>query len=124
MNRVSVLLVDDEPDILETLQLILEQRGYLVDIVDNGASAYTMIMDKVYDVVISDLKMPEIDGIMLLKKVRQAQNVTKFIFFSGHADDNHAKQMLALGASRLISKAEIMKIPLALETTLLEKVTS
>ncbi len=122
MSKVSVLLVDDEPDILETLQLILEQKGYLVDIVDNGASAYNMIMEKVYDVVISDLKMPEIDGIMLLKKVRAAQNLTKFIFFSGHADEKHAKEMIALGASRLISKAEIMKVPLALETTLLEEV--
>jgi DNA-binding NtrC family response regulator len=122
MPKASILLVDDEPDILETLQLILEQRGYLVDIVDNGAGAYKMIMDKVYDVVISDLRMPEIDGIMLLKKVREAKNFTKFIFFSAHADEKHAKDMMALGASRLISKAEIMKIPTALETTLLETV--
>ena len=62
-----ILLVDDEPLVRRTLQKYLEKSGYAIDTAENGLAALRRLEQKEYDLVITDLKMPEIDGRELLK---------------------------------------------------------
>ena len=109
-NSPRLLLVDDEVDILETLSLILEKDGYLLETAENGLIALEKIQAQNYDLVVCDYMVPKMDGITLLKKLREQNNLVPFIFFSGNANDDHSKKMMELGALTLLSKSEIFKI--------------
>jgi CheY-like chemotaxis protein len=68
MNRI--LIVDDEQDILETLQLILEMEGYLIDTASTGQQALEKMSAVEPDLVLSDVMMPVMNGIELLKRLK------------------------------------------------------
>jgi CheY-like chemotaxis protein len=70
-NRPSILVVDDEPGILEFLRYVLEDNGYQVRTAPNGAVALTLISDTVPDLVLTDLMMPELDGWALCQELRE-----------------------------------------------------
>ena len=65
----SILLVDDEPDILRSLQLILKPEGYSIDVTSTGASALEAIKEHPYDVVILDVGLPDMDGLLVMEKM-------------------------------------------------------
>jgi PAS domain S-box-containing protein len=65
----TILLVDDEPDILRTLQLILKPEGYRIDVTSTGASALEALKEHPYDVVVLDVGLPDMDGLLVLEKM-------------------------------------------------------
>lgn len=65
----TILLVDDEPDILRSLQLILKPEGYRIDVTSTGASALEAIKEHQYDVVLLDVGLPDMDGLLVLEKM-------------------------------------------------------
>ena len=69
----KVLLVDDEPFILQGLKVLIdwEDYGFEVYTAQDGKTAYEMIEEQGFDLVIADIKMPVMDGIELLKKIRE-----------------------------------------------------
>ncbi len=116
--RKKILIVDDEPDILDMLSLILGREGYEIVLADCGSMALEKIYETNFDIVVCDFLMPKMDGISLLKKVREQSNITPFIFFSGNADNHHETQMVGLGAYQLVSKADVIKLPSIIKKTL------
>ncbi|MFO1058157.1 MAG: response regulator [Dongiaceae bacterium] len=66
-----VLIVDDEPEVRDTLAEILARDGYRIDMADGGRAALERIGHRRYDVVVSDIRMPDIDGIMLFRRLRE-----------------------------------------------------
>ncbi|TFG60191.1 MAG: response regulator [Nitrospirales bacterium] len=67
----TILLVDDEPDILRSLQLILKPEGYNIDVTSTGASALEAIKEHSYDAVLLDVGLPDMDGLLVLKKMTE-----------------------------------------------------
>ena len=65
----TILLVDDEPDILRSLQLILKPEGYRIDVTSTGAGALEAIKEHPYDVVILDIGLPDMDGLLVMGKM-------------------------------------------------------
>jgi PAS domain S-box-containing protein len=65
----SILLVDDQPDILRSLQLILKPEGYRIDVASTGADALEAIKEHSYDAVVLDVGLPDMDGLLVLKKM-------------------------------------------------------
>src|SRR5687767_11993212 len=70
LDNVTILVVDDEPDVCETVSLILEQHGAMVRMATSAAEALDMIAADRPDVLLADLSMPEIDGFTLMQRVR------------------------------------------------------
>ena len=66
-----ILVVDDEDSIRRILLLNLERAGYTVELASDGASALTLLLQNRYDLLISDVMMPEMDGLDLVEHVRQ-----------------------------------------------------
>lgn len=79
----KVLIVDDEEDIRDALQMVLEREGYEVRIASNGSEAVELQRSEPVDVVITDIIMPEKDGVSTIKEIRQAFPEIRIIAISG-----------------------------------------
>lgn len=106
-TKPKVLLIDDEADILEVVGLILETEGFEVTKSISGAEALVKLETEHFDIVVSDYLMPKMDGIQLLKKVREQKDFTPFIFFSGNADESDELKMTGLGAYEMLPKSQL-----------------
>ena len=102
MNKI--LIIDDQKPIRNALREILEFEKYDVDEASEGRIALKMIKNYPYDLIFCDIKMPQIDGIELLKKVTELKFLNPIIMISGHGDIETAVQTLKLGAYDYIEK--------------------
>jgi DNA-binding NtrC family response regulator len=100
----KVLIIDDEKAIRNTLKEILEYEGYHVDEAADGQSGLDKIESEEYAVVLCDIKMPKMDGIEVLTKVKQMEDDVPFIMISGHATIDTAVEATKKGAFDFISK--------------------
>ncbi|MCF8259968.1 MAG: sigma-54 dependent transcriptional regulator [Melioribacteraceae bacterium] len=94
----NILVVDDEKTIRESLKIILDDEGYETKIAGNGRDAFEQISSNNFDLVISDIKMPEMDGMELLKKTSEIAPETFFIIMTAYASVNTAIEALRKGA--------------------------
>ena len=118
INKYRVLLIDDETDILQVVSFMLKLEGFEIAEAENGEAALIELARSNFDIVICDYMMPRMDGITLLKKVREQKNYTPFVFFSGNADDEHEIKMIGLGAYQLLPKTQISELVDVLKKTI------
>jgi two-component system, NtrC family, nitrogen regulation response regulator NtrX len=102
--RASVLIVDDESAIRDSLRMILEYEGYRVEEAGGGAQALARIADRLPDAVLLDVKMPEMDGIEVLRAMRERGYDVPVLVVSGHADVATAVEATRLGAFDFFEK--------------------
>ncbi|MCO7723913.1 sigma-54 dependent transcriptional regulator [Myroides odoratimimus] len=102
----KILIVEDEAAIRRVLVKILEEESsdYVVDAAENGEEALQKITSEDYDLVISDIKMPKMDGEELLVAAKKIKPDTVFVMISGHGDLETAVNTMRLGAFDYISK--------------------
>jgi len=102
---ISVLLVDDEPAILDVAQIFLERGGGMgVSLSESGPDALKMLGLHQFDIIVSDYEMPGMNGIDLLKEVKSRDPDTPFIIFTGRGREHVAIEALNLGASFYLQK--------------------
>ena len=104
MKKKRLLIVDDDELILEMLKDILEEEGLLIDAVLNGKEAFDKLESQKYDLVISDVRMPEIDGFKVLKHVKDNFKRTKVILMTGYTEEYDISDALILGADDYLTK--------------------
>lgn len=100
----KLLVVDDERSMRELLELVLKREGYAVDTAEKGTRAIDLVRENVYDLVISDVKMPDINGIDLLEKVREISPETLVIMITAFATVDTARRAFKLGAEDFVIK--------------------
>ena len=100
----QVLLVDDEPGILKVLGISLADRGYRVLTAENGEEALRVFHEARPEVILTDIKMPGMDGIELLKSIKKESPNTEVIMITGHGEMELAIQSLKYDASDFITK--------------------
>lgn len=101
----EILVVDDEPGIRELMQEILEEEGYEVRLAENGATARSALEDKVPDLVLLDIWMPDVDGVTLLKEWKTQGRLTMpVVMMSGHGTVHTAVEATRLGAFDYLEK--------------------
>jgi YesN/AraC family two-component response regulator len=98
-----IMIVEDEPLLRDTLEQLLQFSGFSVVTAGNGKEALDKLAQNPVDLVLSDIKMPVMDGVELLKNIRILHAGLKVIFFSAFADISHA-EALQMGALDLLSK--------------------
>jgi signal transduction histidine kinase len=106
MNTTPVLLVDDNPSLLQALPhaISLRMSGVEVETADSAQVALTMIEQQEYDAIVSDIKMPGMDGLDLLAKVQQQHPETPVVLITGHGQHDLAIRALRSGAYDYILK--------------------
>ena len=113
-----VLVVDDDPYTRDILLRFLSERGFDVETADDGESALTTIPDYEPDVVLLDIRMPEMDGVEVLRRIEEEKMDCGVIMISGVADEEVARDTLTMGAADFIYKPFDLDY---LETSLLAK---
>jgi len=109
----KILIIDDERPIRSVLREILENENYKVDDAENGKIGFHMATKEKYDVILCDIKMPEMDGIEVVEKLQEKGIDTPIIMISGHGTIDTAVECLQKGAYDFIQK------PLDLNRTLI-----
>lgn len=104
MKYNSVLIIDDEVDIVEGLSEELSQLFTKVDKALNGVQALELVNSNTYDLIISDIQMPNLKGDDLLRKLRMKGVHTPFIFISGNGTRENLLSAIRLGAVEFIEK--------------------
>lgn len=94
----TILIVEDEQVLRESLAELLSDEGYEVLQTDNGKAAYEIVVDRPVDVVLSDVRMPEMDGMSLLEHLRQVAPETPAIMITAYGTVDTAVQAMRLGA--------------------------
>src|SRR2546427_850882 len=106
MNQPRVLIVDDDAALLQALPeaLRLRMREVTVDTADSAAAALDRIAARDYDAIVTDIKMPGMDGLTLLAEIRGRRPDTPILMITGHGEDALAIQALRGGAYDFIPK--------------------
>ncbi|HEX5977884.1 MAG TPA: response regulator [Nitrososphaeraceae archaeon] len=85
-----ILLIDDEPDIAVTIEIVLEESGFFqVDLFHDGSKALSIFRPGVYDLALLDIKMPRMDGFELCRKIRDIDNNIKVCFLTAAERENY-----------------------------------
>ncbi len=101
---MKILIVDDEKEFAATLCQRLTLRKYEVKEAHSGAEGLAALEDSAADIVLLDLKMPDMDGLEFLAVLRKKQPQTKVIMLTGHGSGEAGEQALTMGASAYLMK--------------------
>jgi DNA-binding NtrC family response regulator len=104
MSGMLLLLVDDEEQFLSTTKILLERRGINTLACTNGIDALELLKKTPIDVIVLDIKMPGINGLEVLSKIKQEHPGVEVVLLSGHASQETADKGLELGAFDFLSK--------------------
>jgi DNA-binding response OmpR family regulator len=109
---MKILVVDDEPDLLEHLRETLTSQKYDVDTADNGESALDKLFDNLYDLIILDIMLPKVDGLVILREIRKANIETPVLMLTAKGTVEDKIKGLDYGADDYLAKpfavAELM----------------
>ena len=100
----SILIVEDEELVAETLSDILELLGYNVTITSNGEEGFKKFKKEKFELIITDIHMPKLDGFQLVKKIRSSDKEIPILVLSGFIDSEHIQKILDMGADGYIEK--------------------
>lgn len=104
MKQIKILLVDDEAEFVNTLSERIKMRNLDSGIALNGEEALQIVEDEVPDVMVLDLKMPGIDGMEVLRRIRRNYPQVQVIMLTGHGSKKDEETARSLGAYEYLSK--------------------
>lgn len=106
MKTPNILIVDDEPNIVMSLEFLMRKNGYQVGIARNGIEALAAIAETPYDLVLLDVMMPDVDGYQVCRQLRQHPDHadTKVIFLSAKSREVDVQKGYEVGADLYIPK--------------------
>lgn len=106
----KILVIDDEPNVRTLLEMRLRHQGYEVLIADNGRKGLQLYRQEHPDVIVLDLRMPELDGVTVLKEIRCVDLKQPVIILTGDMTPSMERQVRALGVSDFIVKGSSMNL--------------
>jgi len=105
-ERIVILFVEDEPNMLQLFNKVFSEKGYQVLTASNGIRGLEAMMNTMPDLIVSDIMMPEMDGISFFKEVKERYGEARpvFIFLTAKVDENDIINGLTLGADDYLTK--------------------
>lgn len=104
MKNLKLLLVDDEERFLLTTKTLLDKRGVITHTASGGREALRILEENRVDVVVLDVKMPDMDGIETLRLIKQRYPLVEVVMLTGHASVDSAVDGMRLGAFDYLMK--------------------
>lgn len=104
MHGLSLLIVDDEQDFVATLARRVQKRGWFCEGVLSGAEAVEKIKQHEFDLVLLDMKLPDMDGNKVLQQIKKTRPHTQVVILSGHASAKAGEEGLLNGAYDYLMK--------------------
>lgn len=103
-NGMRVLVVDDEPEFVATLVKRLSRRGLVCATAFTGAAAIAIVQREAFDVVLLDMKLPDLDGNEVLREVKRLKPETQVVILTGHISASDGLEGLGDGANDYLMK--------------------
>ena len=103
-GQENILVVDDDVSVRTTFSSVLRQEGYRVTAVKNGYEAIMAINEESFDLALVDLRMPGLDGIEVLEKIKTRRPQTRVIIFTGYGSITTAVEAIRKGATDYLNK--------------------
>lgn len=103
-KHARILVVDDDETIRTTMKAILEDEGYLVDLASTGEEAIQLTMKKTYNVALLDIRLPDMEGVELLKLMRDSVPRTRKVMVTGYPSMQNAIAALNKNADAYLLK--------------------
>lgn len=110
MSKYKILLVDDEAEIRECLQGIFLDSDFEFTHAGDGELGLKLILAETFDCVVSDMQMPQMSGLDMLKAARAQGRDVPMVFVSAFASDELSQDVSNYGAVKLLHKLDIMKV--------------
>jgi CheY-like chemotaxis protein len=104
IKHLKILVVDDDPGVLDLLWAYLDSRGYTVNTCRSGREALTILETESFDLVISDIEMAEMNGFELLRQTRMKYPKIGIVLMTGYTESYPLSEALRAGADGYISK--------------------
>jgi len=107
-----ILLVDDEQLLRETLKIALQAAGHVVSLAQNGTAALALLADQSFDVIVTDILMPETDGLEMIRRVRKESGNVRIIAMSGGGRTRNMDMLdfaTSFGADAVLAKPFLPK---------------
>jgi DNA-binding NtrC family response regulator len=103
-QRPEILVMEDEITLAKGLQMVLAEEGYVVDLATTGRGALDAFSQKGFDLLIADLRLPDIDGMDVIKQVKQKRPETVVIVITGYSTVYSAVEAMKMGAFEYLPK--------------------
>jgi DNA-binding NtrC family response regulator len=103
-KKISILIVDDEESVRESLNLWFTEDGYRVDVAENAKQALSILESDIFDIILTDLKMPGMDGLELLQRIKTLNKDSIIIVMTAFATVDTAVRALKEGAFDYVTK--------------------
>jgi len=117
-EKIKVLIVDDEPRVVEEIREYLKAKSYLVFSAENPSQAFDVLEKNDISILILDIRLPEMSGLEVLKRVKQQNPDIEVIMISGHGDMSTVIEAMRLGASDYFAKPfRLVEIQNAIQRT-------
>ena len=115
----NILIVDDEQSYRQLLTLVFESDGHSIRTAANGREAVELVREEAPDVIVSDVRMPDMDGIEMLRAVRETHADLGVVFMTAHASVESAREAFKLGADDFVTKPfDVEELKLIVKKTL------
>lgn len=104
----SVLLVEDDPFLIDIYRQKFKKSGFDIRVAENSSKAFQFLEEKIPDIILLDIVLPQMDGWLILKKIRtnKAWDVCQIIIFSNLSQKEEVEKGLALGANKYLIKSQ------------------
>ena len=108
-DNVKIIVIDDEPSVLESFKMILKIKDYDVTTFPDGPSALAGIEKGKYDLAFVDYKLPGMDGLEVLKKIKEADSDIEVVIVTAYASESSHANAITLGALEYLRKPFLME---------------
>lgn len=120
----NLLLIDDESELSESMKELLEEEAHLIFIANNGEEALAIMDQHRIDCIVSDIKMPVMDGLKFMRIARERGHNQPIIFFTGHGTDQLKNEVQDLGAVDLLMKPNFLTLELTIRKHMSEIIST
>ena len=110
----NLLLVDDEEELSESMKELLEDEAHQIFTASNGEEALEILEEYNIHCVVSDIRMPVMDGLKFIKIARERGHLQPIIFFTGHGTEQLKNEVRKLGAADLLHKPNFLMLELTI----------
>ena len=100
----KILIMEDEPNLAQGLQMVLSEQGYRVSVADTGLRALGSLTEKTFDLLVADLRLPDMDGMDVLRIIKEKKPETEVIVITGYPSVVSAVESMKLGALDYLPK--------------------
>jgi len=104
MGKKKVLVIDDEQIVLDSVSQILIDENYEVDVSLSGREGLDWAIERPYDIILTDIRMPDIGGMRVLRDIKRIKSSLPVLIITGYATTKSAVQAMKLGAAEYIEK--------------------